>query len=75
MNKQELVKLFAVATAALPGLLLGASTASAQVVSEAARQFLQAVISARHRVHVPSCRNRAQSAPTGRFSKHARFCF
>src|ERR1700719_3120822 len=33
MNKQELVRLFAVATAALPGLLLGASIASAQAIS------------------------------------------
>jgi len=33
MNKQKLVKLFAVATAALPGLLLGASIASAQTIS------------------------------------------
>jgi len=30
MNKQELVRLFAVATAAVPGLLLSASIASAQ---------------------------------------------
>jgi hypothetical protein len=33
MNKQKLVKSFAVATAALPGLLLGASIASAQTIS------------------------------------------
>ena len=33
MNKQKLVKLFTVATAALPGLLLGASIASAQAIS------------------------------------------
>src|SRR5438477_3031081 len=33
MNKQELVKLFTVATAAVPGLLLSASIASAQVIS------------------------------------------
>jgi len=33
MNKQDLVKLFAVATAALAGLLLGASIASAQAIS------------------------------------------
>src|SRR5260370_19067057 len=33
MNKQKLVKLFTVATAAVPALLLGASIASAQVIS------------------------------------------
>src|SRR5436853_1659521 len=33
MNKQKLVKLFTVATAAVPGLLLSASIASAQVIS------------------------------------------
>src|SRR5438093_13061584 len=33
MNKQEIVKLFVIATAALPGLLLGASIASAQAIS------------------------------------------
>jgi len=33
MNKQKLVKLFTVATAAFPGLLLGASIASAQAIS------------------------------------------
>src|SRR2546421_8690069 len=33
MNKQELVRLFAVATAAVPGLLLSASIASAQAIS------------------------------------------
>src|SRR5215469_14384963 len=33
MNKQELVKLFAIATVAAPALLLGASTASAQAIS------------------------------------------
>ena len=33
MNKQELVRLFRVAIAALPGLLLGASIASAQAIS------------------------------------------
>src|SRR5437764_13515245 len=33
MNKQELVKLFAVVTAAIPGLLLSASIASAQATS------------------------------------------
>ena len=34
MNKQKLIKLLAVAAAALPGLLLGASTAAAQVASD-----------------------------------------
>jgi LVIVD repeat-containing protein len=34
MNKQQLVRLFAVSTVALPGLLLGASTASAQLASD-----------------------------------------
>jgi hypothetical protein len=34
MNKQGLVRAFAIATVAVPGLLLGASTASAQVVSD-----------------------------------------
>src|SRR5881396_1005283 len=33
MNKQKLVKLFTVATVALPGLLLSASIASAQAIS------------------------------------------
>jgi len=33
MNKQELVRLFAVSTAAVPGLLLSAATASAQTMS------------------------------------------
>jgi hypothetical protein len=33
MNEQELVKLFAVVTVAVPGLLLGVSTASAQAIS------------------------------------------
>src|SRR5215831_10934575 len=33
MNKQELVRLFAVSTAAVPGLLLSASIASAQAIS------------------------------------------
>src|SRR5213078_2353343 len=33
MNKQEIVKLFGIGTAALPGLLLGASIASAQAIS------------------------------------------
>src|SRR5213075_2608517 len=33
MNKQEIVKLFVIATAALPGLLLSAAIASAQAIS------------------------------------------
>ena len=33
MNKQELVRLFAVATAAVPGLLLSAAIASAQSIA------------------------------------------
>jgi hypothetical protein len=33
MNKQEIVKLLVIATAAMPGLLLGASIASAQAIS------------------------------------------
>src|SRR5262250_3765821 len=33
MNKQELVRLFAVSTAAVPGLLLSAAIASAQAIS------------------------------------------
>src|SRR5438309_7065394 len=33
MNKREIVKLFVIATAAVPGLLLGASIASAQAIS------------------------------------------
>jgi hypothetical protein len=33
MNKQDLVRLFAVSTAAVPGLLLSAAIASAQVIS------------------------------------------